>query len=111
MALTRSPTVDQPTNVDSRRTQDESPFEGPSPRQSQDYVRTEPWCMTRMVGEFVESFEELSDITRAVAMVRPASSIRIVHGVNPPALWPFSILLNDLFTRRNRFSYVRNTEP
>lgn len=50
------------------RTQDERLFECPSPHDIEDYTNTDPWRLMRIMGEFVQGFEELADITRGVAM-------------------------------------------
>lgn len=50
------------------RTEDEHLFQAPSPQRSRDYMLGEPWRVMRIMGEFVEGFEGLSDVTRAVSM-------------------------------------------
>lgn len=52
----------------SPRTEDEHLFQAPSPQRSRDYMLGEPWRVMRIMGEFVEGFESLSDVTRAVSM-------------------------------------------
>lgn len=52
----------------SPRTEDEHLFQTPSPQRSRDYMLGEPWRVMRIMGEFVEGFESLSDVTRAVSM-------------------------------------------
>jgi len=49
-------------------TEDERLFQAPEPPSPQDYMLGEPWRVMRIMGEFVEGFEGLSDVTRAVAM-------------------------------------------
>lgn len=51
----------------SPRTEDEHLFQAPSPQRSRDLLG-EPWRVMRIMGEFVEGFESLSDVTRAVSM-------------------------------------------
>jgi uncharacterized protein (TIGR00730 family) len=50
------------------RTEDERLFETPPHRVPLDYTRTDPWRVMRIMGEFVEGFDELVDVSRAVAM-------------------------------------------
>jgi len=52
---------------DLRRTEDERLFETPKPAPPGDYTDTDPWRILRIMGEFVEGFDELADVRRAVA--------------------------------------------
>ena len=50
-----------------RRTQDERLLEAPSPEQAT-FTETDPWRVFRIMGEFVEGFEELADLGSAVTL-------------------------------------------
>ena len=50
------------------RTEDEQLLRAPRPAESRDYMLGEPWRVMRIMGEFVEGFEGLSDVTRAVSI-------------------------------------------
>jgi uncharacterized protein (TIGR00730 family) len=49
-------------------TEDEQLLQAPAQLGPKDYMLGEPWRVMRIMGEFVEGFEGLSDVTRAVAM-------------------------------------------
>lgn len=51
-----------------RRTEDEVLFELRPARDRPAYVHTDPWRVLRIIGEFIEGFDELSDIEHAVCI-------------------------------------------
>ncbi len=51
-----------------RRTKDEHLLESPSPRLSNEWSHLDPWRVLRIMGEFVEGFDELSDLGPAVTI-------------------------------------------
>ncbi|MEP6706795.1 MAG: TIGR00730 family Rossman fold protein [Pyrinomonadaceae bacterium] len=60
--------MDKKTDVNTRppgTTQDEQLLESPRP---DDFKRTDPWRVFRIMGEFVEGFDELATVTRGVSI-------------------------------------------
>jgi len=54
--------------IGQRRTEDERLFEGRPVRERRAFTHTDPWRVLRITGEFVEGFDELSDVEWAVAV-------------------------------------------
>ena len=52
----------------SRRTQDEHLLAAPSPTLADEWVHLDPWRVLRIMGEFVEGFDELADLGPAVTV-------------------------------------------
>jgi uncharacterized protein (TIGR00730 family) len=52
----------------SRRTKDEHLLEAPSPTLADEWVHLDPWRVLRIMGEFVEGFDELADLGPAVTV-------------------------------------------
>ncbi len=51
-----------------RRTKDEHLLAAPSPRLSDEWSHLDPWRVLRIMGEFVEGFDELADLGPAVTI-------------------------------------------
>ncbi|MBA3323275.1 MAG: TIGR00730 family Rossman fold protein, partial [Pyrinomonadaceae bacterium] len=60
MAETKDPTL-----PDNHVTQDEQLLESPRPH---DFTHTDTWRVFRIMGEFVEGFDELATVTRGVSI-------------------------------------------
>ena len=56
------------TSPDEARTADEQLLEAPQPLERRLFTRTDPWRVLRILGEFVEGFEELADVHSAVSI-------------------------------------------
>jgi uncharacterized protein (TIGR00730 family) len=63
-----SPPEDHPRLIDQRRTADEVLFAPRPAGERQAFTRTDPWRALRILGEFVEGFDSLSDVETAVAI-------------------------------------------
>jgi len=65
--------MSQPLKPSGRRagkqsTADAQLLSGPAPAEPAQFTTTDPWRVLRIVGEFVEGFEELADVSSAVAI-------------------------------------------
>ncbi|MBI3982154.1 MAG: TIGR00730 family Rossman fold protein [Gemmatimonadetes bacterium] len=63
-----SPPEEPPPSVGPRRTADEVLFAPRPAGERQAFTRTDPWRALRILGEFVEGFDSLSDVDTAVAI-------------------------------------------
>ncbi len=54
--------------VRARRTQDEHLLEAPPPTRADEWLHLDPWRVLRIMGEFVEGFDELADLGPAVTV-------------------------------------------
>ena len=57
-----------PPQIGERRTADEVLLASRPARERQAFTRTDPWRVLRILGEFVEGFDSLSDVDTAVAI-------------------------------------------
>jgi uncharacterized protein (TIGR00730 family) len=67
--------MDKPTEQDQRQshaTQDEQLLESP---RTDEFTHTDTWRVFRIMGEFVEGFDELASLTRAVAIFGSARAL------------------------------------
>lgn len=64
----REPGAPGPAAGQPPRTADEQLFELPPPVERRAFTHTDPWRALRILGEFVEGFDELADVRRAVSI-------------------------------------------
>jgi len=68
---TANPASDNRANWPAKQTQDEQLLESP---RSDEFTHTDPWRVFRIMGEFVEGFDELASLTRGVSIFGSARS-------------------------------------